>query len=189
MRKVMTGFTLLALFLLGTGSVLAEGYRWRDHTSPFDFLFGNHIDEHQQSQVTKGDKLEGFFYIKFTGKNTDEGYPIAQHANCGTTPDECSVGWVLDGIPIRATYQGHEGEGHPLWLVDPVDLPAQPGYTHFHWLNESAHAGGLTVGMTYEGYLLKLTARDTFFFKHHGGFFVTPGIDETTHDNIVVGSE
>ena len=185
MRKISTGLVLLTMFLFATGFTPPEAYRWRDHAPPFDFMFGNHIDVHQQSQVTKGDKLEGFLYIKFTGEDTEDGYPIAEHANCEKAPDQCTVGWILDGIPIRATYRGHEGKGHPQWLVDPADLPPQPGYTHFHWLNESAHAGGLTVGETYDGYLLKLTARDTFFFKHHGGFLVTPGIDEATHYNIV----
>jgi hypothetical protein len=74
---------------------------------------------------------------------------------------------------------------HPEWYIDPADLPPQPGYSHFHWLNESPHAGGLVIGQTYDGYLLKLTARDTFSFEHHGGFLVTPGIDEVTHANVV----
>jgi hypothetical protein len=185
MRKVTIGLTLLVLFLLPTGTVLAEGYRWRDHARPFDFLFGNHIDTHHQSKIAGGGKLEGFFYIRFTGDTTAEGVPIAKHADCNQVPDECTVGWILDGIPVQATYLGHEHGQHPQWYIDSADLPAQQGYTHFHWLDESAHAGGLTVGDTYDGYLLKLTARDTFFFEHHGGFLVTPGIDEATHANIV----
>jgi hypothetical protein len=43
----------------------------------------------------------------------------------------------------------------------------------------------LTVGAEYPGVLLKLTARETFFFEHHGGFLVTPGIDYETHANVV----
>jgi hypothetical protein len=179
MRKIATGLTVLALFLLGTGFVLAEGYRWRDHAPPYDFTFGNHIDAHQQSKIAGKGKLEGFLYIRF------KGYPVAEHADCAGVPDECTVGWILDGLPASAVYLGHDKGQHPQWYVDPGDLPRQPGYSHFHWLNESAHADGLTVGDTYDGYLLKLTARDTFFFEHHGGFLVTPGIDEATHFNIV----
>jgi hypothetical protein len=184
MRKVITGFTLLALFLFGTGTVLAEGYRWRDHVSPFDFLFGNHIDVHQQSLIEDG-KLVGFLYIRFTGDFTEDGDPEARHADCANVPDECTMGWILDGILMQATYLGHDPGEHPQWYVDPDDLPAQQGYTHFHWREDPKGAGGLQEGMEYDGYLLKLTARDTFFFEHHDGFLVTPGIDEATHANIV----
>ena len=207
MRKVIAGLTLLSLLALGTVSVLAEGYGWRDHAAPFDFLFGNHLDTHQQSKVANKGKLEGFFYIRFTGDLTADGVPIAKHADCNKVGDECTVGWILDGIPIQATYLGHEMGSHPQWYIDPAELPRQPGYSHFHWLGQpehpggsgggmsghsgesdggmSGHTGGLVKGQVYDGYLLKLTARDTFFFEHHGGFYVTPGIDEATHANIV----
>jgi hypothetical protein len=185
MRKVLAGLTLLTLLTMGSVSVLAEGYGWNNHASPFDFLFGNHIDTHQQSLVAQGGKLEGFFYVRLTGDLTLDGVPVAEHANCNQVPDECTVGWMLNGIPMQARYLGHEHGEHPRWYIDPADLPPQPGYSHFHWLDESAHAGGLIEGQTYHGYLLKLTARNTFFFEHHGGFLVTPGIDQATHANIV----
>ena len=73
---------------------------------------------------------------------------------------------------------------HPTWCVASEDLPNEPGYSHFHWSNQSSHADGLTVGQVYDGYLLKLNAIDTFFFDHHGGFLVEPGIDQITHANI-----
>jgi hypothetical protein len=133
--------------------------------------------------------------------------PIAKHADCNKVGQECTVGWILDGIPIQATYLGHEEGSHPQWYIDPAALPQQPGYSHFHWLGQpehpggshggmsghsadssggmSGHSGGLQVGQVYDGYLLKLTARDTFFFEHHGGFLVTPGIDVATHANVV----
>jgi hypothetical protein len=184
MKKIITAIALLALFILGTGFKPAEGYGWNNHAHPFDFKFENHIDVHQQS-LTEDGVLVGFLYIRFTGDDTEDGYPIAKHADCAKVPDECTVGWVINGIPVSAKYKGHEKGQHPQWELDSNDLPSQPGYTHFHWLNTSEHADGLTVGETYEGYLLKLTARDTFFFEHHGGFLVTPGIDEVTHANIV----
>ena len=189
MRKVATGLALLALIVFGTGFKSAQGYPWRDHARPFDFLFGNHIDTHQQSKIVGQDKLVGFLYIRFTGEYTPDGYPIAKHADCANVPGECTVGWILKGIPVEATYLGHEHGQHPQWELDDDDIPRRPGYTHFHWLNESAHADGLVVGEEYDGYLLKLTARDTFFFEHHGGFLVTPGIDEATHANIVLDSD
>ena len=116
------------------------------------------------------------------------------------------MGWVLNGIPIQATYLGHESGSHPEWYIKKADLPRQPGYSHFHWLgkpdhpsgtHESTtdhtdgskesrpdHTGGLQEGQIYDGYLLKLTAVDTFYFEHHGGYLVRPGIDEVTHANI-----
>ena len=185
MKKVITGLTLLALLVLGTTFVWAEGYGWRDHALPFDFRFGNHIDTHQQSKLAGKGKLEGFFYIRFTGDVTGDGTPIAKHADCDKVGDQCTVGWILDGIPMQATYLGHTEGLHPEWYIDPANLPRQPGYSHFHWTGTPDHPGGLQEGQTYDGYLLKLTARDTFFFEHHGGFLVTPGIDQATHANIM----
>lgn len=134
--------------------------------------------------IDKG-QLQGFFYIRFTSELTEDGYPIAEHANCSQAPDECTVGWIWHGLPIEARYLGQEPGEHPTWCVAPADLPSQPGYSHFHWLDASEHAGGLVVGETYPGYLLKLTARETFFFRHQGGFLVTSGIDTETHLNII----
>ena len=189
MKKTMIALIVLLLFLLSAGSALATGYPWQDHANPFDFLFDNHIDTHQQSKTMGNDQLKGFFYIKFTGDVSEDGYPVAEHANCSDVPDDCSVGWNLHGLPLEAEYCGHPAGQHPTWRVAPEDLPAEPGYTHFHWLNESEHADGLEVGQTYDGYLLKLTARDTFFFDHHGGFLISPGIDYESHANIVSGCE
>ena len=83
----------------------------------------------------------------------------------------------------------HEEGQHPTWCIDRDDLPSQPGYTHFHWSGRPEHADGLTGGEIYEGYLLKLTARDRFYFEHYGGFFVDPGIDFETHANVLTDCE
>ena len=69
----------------------------------------------QQSKVAGRGKLEGFFYIRFTGDVTADGVPIAKHADCNKVSDQCIVGWILDGIPIQATYLGHEMGSHPEW--------------------------------------------------------------------------
>jgi hypothetical protein len=184
MKKLTILGIVLALVGLGSQVVLAKGYPWRDHAAPFDFLFGNHIDTHQQSQWLDDSLLTGHFYIRFAGELTEDGIPIAKHGDCQMKGD-CTVGWVLQGIAMEAELAAHAEGEHPTWKIAAEDLPAQPGYTHFHWLNESPHAGGLTVGQTYPGILLKLTATDTFFFEHHGGFLVTPGIDYDTHANVV----
>jgi hypothetical protein len=185
MKKSILLFVVIAISLLGTTTALAgTSYPWRDHAPPFDFLFENHIDTHQQGKLTGQGKFEGFFYIKFTGDLTEDSVPIATHGNCPEIQDDCTVGWLLKGVPMQAKYLGHEMGQHPTWCVEDADLPNEPGYSHFHWLNESSHADGLTVGEIYDGYLLKLNAIDTFFFDHHGGFLVTPGIDLATHANI-----
>ena len=178
---------VIVISLLGTTTALAgTGYPWLDNAPPFDFLFGNHIDTHQQGKITGQRNYKGFFYIKYTGKMTADGVAIATHVNCLKIQqvDDCSVGWLLKGVPLQAEYLGHEMGQHPTWCVEPADLPTEPGYSHFHWLDESAHPEGLTVGEVYDGYLLKLNAIDTFFFDHHGGFLVKPGIDQITHANI-----
>jgi hypothetical protein len=162
-----------------------RSYPWLNHAYPFDFLFENHIDTHQQTKLLKNRRLLGFFYIKYTGNITPEGYPEAKHGNCNETPDECKVGWVLHGIPVRATLVEKQEGQHPTWCVDPRLVPREKGFTHFHWLGQPEHAGDLTVGKEYDGYLLKLVAKERFFFDHHGGFFVNPGIDYETHANIV----
>ena len=187
MKKRILLLLVIVFSLLGTTTALAgTSYPWRDHASPFDFLFDNHIDTHQQGKLTGQGKYMGFFYIKFTGDLTEDGVPVATHGKCPEIQDDCNVGWLLKGVPLQAEYLGHEMGQHPTWCIAAADLPKEPGYSHFHWLNVSSHADALTVGETYDGYLLKLNAIETFFFDHHGGFLVTPGIDLATHANIKI---
>lgn len=180
---------LIALLLtLGiTTAAYAAGYPWSDHSAPYDYLFGNHIDTHQQSQLMGRNQLEGFFYIQYTG-NEVNGVPEAMHANCGAQDADCTVGWKLKGVAVQATLAEHADHGgQPVWCIDPDDMPKAPGYTHFHWEGVPEHAGGVLGDVVYDGYLLKLTAVDEFAFKHHGhdGYLVTPGIDTVTHANVV----
>ena len=173
------------VLMLSAGSVFGQENKWQDHSFPFDFRFGNHFDTHQESMVTNKGKLIGFFYIRFNGDRTDEGVAVAKHSNCSQVGEQCTVGWMLHGIPVRAMLVDHQPDQHPTWYVDPADLPRQRGYTHFHWFGPPEHAHGLEIGKTYDGWLLKLTAVKTFYFQHHGGFLVTPGIDLETHANVV----
>ncbi|UCC50770.1 MAG: hypothetical protein JSV68_16895 [Anaerolineaceae bacterium] len=184
MKKFIIPVVLLLSFALVAAAYAANGYPWNDHAAPYDFLFGNHIDTHQQTQEIGKDQLAGFFYIKFTGEYVD-GVPEAKHADCELDAVDCTVGWKLKGISAQATLLEKPEHGHPIWCIDPQDMPRSPGFSHFHWEGDPEHAGSLPDGAVYSGYLLKLTAQDRFFFNHHGGFLVTPGIDTETHANVV----
>ncbi len=179
--------TILAM-LAATGTAGAT-YEWRDHEAPFDFEFGNHIDTHQQSRLTGKSGLTGFLYITPGDETNADGVVIAKHGDCTTRPEGCTVGWNVKGRAMMATYCGHRMAEHPAWAIDPADMPRERGFTHFHWLGVSLHHDGLIRGRSYPGYVLKLTAVDTFVFNHHGEFLVTPGIDYTTHANIFASCE
>lgn len=176
----LLGFFFL---LLVAGSAVALGPNWNNHAPPFDFLFGNHIDTHQQSKLVGNKQLRGYLYITYTGEEVD-GFPAAHHGDCEMMPEGCEVGWVLKGVPARARLLAKPEGDHPQWCLDPQALPREAGYSHFHWLGDPAHPGELVVGEKYDGYLLKLTAVDSFFFEHQGGFFITPGVDLESHYNI-----
>lgn len=189
MKKIIVAVKLLTLCLFFTHNVFAAGPNepWTARQYPFDFSFGNHIDGHQQTMQKPDGTLLGFLYIEFTGEFTAEGYPIAEHTNCGETSAECVVGWRISGIPGRAVFVFQETGDHPLWLVDSrADIP-QPGcYGHFHWLGDPQTASGLEVGRGYDGYFLELDAVRTFVFRHGSDeVLVTPGTDLATHLNIV----
>ena len=186
MKKFLILVVLLMSFALVATAYAATGYPWSSHDAPYDYLFGNHIDSHQQSKLNGKDKLGGFFYIKFTG-NEVQGLPEAEHGDCDNV--DCTVGWKLKGASAQATLLDKPQSGHPVWCILEQDMPKSSGYSHFHWEGDPEHAGELAPGDTYDGYLLKLTAVDRFYFKHHGGFAVTPGIDTATHDNVVVKTD
>jgi hypothetical protein len=170
---------ILAFAFIFSSNSYAAGYPWRNHASPYDFEFGNSFDTHQQTKIN-GETLQGFFYISFTGDSVED-LPEADH---GTD----TVGWILHGVPAMATLLAKPENEHPIWCVDPIDLPQAQGYTHFHWIGEEEQ-GELIVGTTYYGYILKLTAIDSFFFSHAGGFPISPGIDFISHDNVVTSCE
>ena len=80
-----------ALRAIGQAVAGADGYEWRDHRAPFDFEFENHMDTHQQSQLTGAGGLTGFLYITPSDRTTTEGVPIAMHGDCTENPDGCTV--------------------------------------------------------------------------------------------------
>jgi len=172
----------------------AEMLPWRQHQAPFDFVFGNMIDGHQQSRLGRDGSLSGFLYIRHTGVVTRDGYPVATHADCNAAAD-CSVGWTLRARPATAKLVLQPMHDHPLFWLPRADI-AQPGsYGHFHWT-------GMAMPMPYQpaaGYLLELTAVNRFCFIHHGaeaahgaascadngGVAVERGIDIATHLNLI----
>lgn len=186
MKKRFT-IGLLILSLLSANAAFGEGLPWQDHNDPFNFMFGNHIDTHQQSMVMPSGELLGYLYIEFTGEYNQDGIPIAKHTNCNNELAECSVGWQWRGVPGQATFVYHEMGDHPIWLVNfRSDIPQPGGYSHFHWLGNPDESMGLVEEMVYEGYFLELTAKDTFAFKHgNEEIVVTAGLDLATHLNIV----
>lgn len=188
---------LLAAALAAMLPLAADAAGWRNHAQPYTFLFGNHFDTHQQTFLQKNGNLMGFFYIKFTGAVTTEGLRVARHVDCGAEPG-CTAGWQLNGRPAMAKFLYHAMPDHPVWLVARHMIPQPGAYTHFHWLG--AHPVPPDDVMR-DGYLLELRALDTFCFVHgdpaaesgncadFGGLRVVPGIDTSTHTNIVTSVE
>lgn len=177
-----------------TAALAAEMYPWRQHQRPFNFVFGNHIDGHQQTRQAHDGSLNGYLYIWYTGVVTKDGYPVATHVDCDAVAG-CKVGWTLDGKPSNAKLVRQPMHDHPVFMLARPDI-AQPGsYAHFHWT-------GMSMPMPYapaSGYLLQLTAVNSFCFVHHmagaatsaascrdnRGVKVDRGIDIATHLNIV----
>lgn len=173
-------------FFTSTDIMAADEYPWNDiHSNPYDFFFGNEFDTHQQTKENQRGELQGFLYITFTGETIGR-IPVAEHCD-GNTPDEdCEAGWFIRGKPGSATFVYHDND-HPIWLVSTRAHIPQPGsYTHFHWTGPPNGADGLTAGTTYDGYFIELDAIDRFYFSHHDEkVLVVPGIDNSTHVNVV----
>ncbi|MDH3742896.1 MAG: hypothetical protein OER56_15005 [Hyphomicrobiales bacterium] len=123
---------------------LEERGEWRDHMPPFDFLFDNHIDTHQQTKLRSNGELSGALFIIFTGENDpDSGLPIARHPRGAMHAEDCAidvdcvVGWKLRAKPGEAKFLFHSGvngNDHPVWAVNRVDIPQPGSFTHFHWI-------------------------------------------------------
>lgn len=190
MKILKTIFFVLLALLFAVSTSSGKGLPWKDHQSPFDFLFNNHIDSHQQLQVLPDGSLFGYLYITFTGETNEDGIPIAQHENCNDVGVKCSVGWEIRGVPGHATFLSHQMGDHPLWQVMRADIPIPGAYTHFHWNGWPEHAHDLPItGEPVSGYYLQLTGKDTFLFKHGGDeILVTNGLDNASHINIVSGA-
>jgi hypothetical protein len=204
--KQPTIFAALALSLGAGSAPAADIYPWNDHAAPYSFLFGNNIDLLQQTKQNPDGSLSGYFYISFTGVTTKDGYRVATHVDC-TTTTSCTVGWTLSGQPRMGVFLYQVDNDHPVFLVNRSDIPQPGAYAHFHWLDYGNTFPPLPpIGVSVPGYLLQLSAVDTFCFIHdqfvadtarksktclaNGGIPVNgsalkPGIDIATHLNIV----
>lgn len=196
----------LALTVSGVSSAVVAA-DWRDHAPPRDFLFGNHIDSHQQMTMNRNGDLRGFLYIAYTGELVD-GVPVARHCDANTPPQSCVTGWKLKGKPVYAQFLYHHHD-HPVWLVeDRTEVPQPGAYGHFHWVTpmnggndpraSASDYDPLCLAQTAEelmgtpicpGYLLELQALRRFVFEHGGERIpVRPGLDIATHVNIVTSA-
>lgn len=186
--KIEAKITIVLLLLFLTPlPVMAAGLPWLDHRAPFDFVFSNHIDTHQQTQILPDGTLQGYLYVVFTGEKTDDGIPYAEHDNCNERDVSCQIGWEIRGIPGAAVFLTHVMGDHPLWAVPRSEIPMPGSYTHFHWTGLPEHAGDIPYSdELISGYFLQLTARDTFIFRHGDEEIpVVNGEDNSTHINII----
>lgn len=171
-------YILVSLLLLG-GNAWAGGYSWKNHQTPFTFLFGNHIDTHQELTLNKDGTLSGFFYVYRLDLNNDDvadtvGDNIPLFGHC-TKPEDyptCQAGWNLTAYPCIYEINGctamflYHKHDHPVWLIGPnirtveadtfldgdrnqIPQPGRP--THYHWL---------TRGSPHEGTVLPSTIAD-----------------------------
>jgi hypothetical protein len=182
MNKVLVTALVICILLVEATPVSAASYPWRDHAKPFDFLFGNEIDTHQQSRKVGGEKLQGSLYIHYTGETID-GIPVAEHMDCNAMPASCVAGWKFEGVKLDAMVVSPEMM--PEFCAGAEDLANKQGYSHFHWLGDPQMGMDLVTGQVYSGYLMRLVAQSAFYFRHHDTLIlVTPGIDTVSHANI-----
>lgn len=206
---------LIALLILSVWSLSALADEF--HEEPYDFLFGNHIDTHQETKLKmkKGEpeSLKGFLYILDTGRTTHDDLPIYRHprdAECDIDPDQCEVGWKIKAVPGEAKFLYHNGvngDDHPVWMVNRVDIPQKGSFTHFHWITKSStdprrdmvddfcdknNAGQLetqkpiAVDKYCLGWFLEIKAKEDFAFEHGDEIIpVRKGDDNATHLNLV----
>ena len=221
MNKIRYRFTSIYFLTIFFSIAWSFGASADDfHDAPYDFFFGNHIDTHQETKLKiKNDNpvsLKGFFYIIFTGDtDTVSGLPIARHPRgaghdeeCGADDIDCVAGWLIDAVPAKAKFLFHSGvngNDHPVWMVNRVDIPQPGSFTHFHWIATTSSDPRAATDVPAEcdvemaseldnnaenvvcpGWLMQIKAIKKFAFDHGGEIVpVSPGIDNATHLNLV----
>ena len=217
--KVKLLLLTITIFFLGLSGALATDQL---HDPPFTFLFDNHIDTHQNTRLRVAGGLPkslfGFFYIIFTGETDPvSGLPIARHPRgagqneeCGVNDINCVVGWIMRGKPGEAKFLYHSGvngDDHPVWMVNRVQI-SQPGsFLHFHWIGRGStdprsdavpeacdkinaadveNQDPSAIDVICPGWFLEIHAVRKFAFEHGGELIpVRPGVDNKTHLNLV----
>ena len=117
----------------------SEGYPWKDHAAPYTYLFGNRMDQHQQSKEVGQDQLNGFLYISFTGKiheDPEQGsIPVAKHVDCANPPERedgepmsCTIGWIMHGIRVQGKLLTYGSGGASIHRICPTSR-AIPTFT------------------------------------------------------------
>jgi hypothetical protein len=185
-KQLFPSATVLMIAVVVAQGVWASGFNWQDHAEPYSFLFGNHIDTHQQTRLKDSGELAGFLYIVFEDRDedgvidtTEDGLRIAGHC---TRPEDyaaCEMGWQLRAKPCieevngcEAMYLYHQHD-HPVWLIGPrlremhnetflggsrLPIP-QPGFPgHLHWLSEESEHEGSHGSMMLPGSIEELEA-------------------------------
>jgi hypothetical protein len=161
MKRLVVIVVILTVSLLLAGAASDEDRYWNEHGEPFSFLFGNHIDTHQETRLyergSKSGELKGWLYVFDSGEKVGD-TPVLKHC---TGPNHyeagCVAGWQIEAKPCieevnacRAMFLYHFHD-HPVWLLGAhVDKQGalrgsrqdivQPGsFTHFHWLTENSN--------------------------------------------------
>lgn len=165
MSKIMCTLALFALSLAGAAPAQAWLTDWSDHSWPLNYLFGNHLDTHQQTRLLSNGQLYGYFYIIYLDEDNDgntdidpvSGLPLATHPResqgeiCGQTVN-CVAGWIMRGKQGNTKFLFHDGvnsgEDHPVWMANRADettaeglvsgIPQPGSFMHFHWISSDA---------------------------------------------------
>ena len=199
-RKFLILVLLMSISLSGVSAAKADGIgrTWKNHAAPYDFMFENLIDTHQQMKLRSDGTLHGWIYIQVVEEENPyapAGVPIARRADCTNPALDCRVGWEVIGIPVKGAMLVQRGPR--LWDFNEGALPDDITFTHFHWTMGSNDKNpkkpcGLVLydevtAVTYSGYLFQRTAVTTFYWlggnpEKEKGRLVTPGVD--LHSNI-----
>lgn len=180
--RILTLLLFCVLLALG-GIVHAGGLNWKDHAAPFDFLFGNHIDTHQQTHLVRAGKnkgdLAGYFYVVHLDQDGDglldttaDGLPILRHCTKPEHYPNCRFLWTINAKPCIKEVNGCEAmnlyhkHDHPVWLIGPRQRSAD-GETFLAGTRSQipqpgvpGHFHWLTEGSEDEGELLPSSLND-----------------------------
>jgi len=130
------------------------------------------------------------------------------NSECGDDNVECEVGWLIKAVPGKAKFLYHSGvngNDHPVWMVNRVDIPQPGSFTHFHWIGKDStdprapddvpdecdveKAGQLdnnAENIVCPGWFMQIKAVEEFAFEHGDEIVpVYPGMDNATHLNLV----